>query len=64
MRCYRRVLKIKWNNKDNNSEILNKINISRKIWKAMIVHNFRYPETVLLILKGIIEGKNWVRKSR
>lgn len=30
----------------------------------MIEHNLKHPEIILLILKEMIQGKNWVRRLR
>ena len=72
MWCYRRMLGIKtWTDKVRNQEVLLRIRERMCLWNSLkrrrdklIGHNVRHPGMLLLLLKGKVEGKNWVGRHR
>ena len=71
MWCYRRILGIKWTDKITNKEVLERIGERMGIWNylkrrrdKLIGHNIRHPGILMLMLEGMVEGKNWVGRHR
>jgi hypothetical protein len=65
MWCYRRMKKIRWTDRITNEEVLERISKRKSMWKSiqkrrneLIGPILRYDGLLLLILEGIIDGKN------
>jgi len=66
MRCYWRTKKISWTDRITNEEVLERVSESKSIWKSvlqkrrneLIGRTLRHDGLLLLILEGIIDGKN------
>lgn len=65
MWCYRRMQKISWTDRITNEEVLEKVSERKSMWKSiqkrrneLIGHILRHDGLLLLILEGVIDGKN------
>ena len=65
MWCYRRMLKIRWEDHVTNETVLQKMGESRNIWKLLarrrdrlVGHVLRHPGILGLMMEGLVEGSN------